>query len=300
MTAGPSPGSPGLRASVIVPTYGDWDALAGCLACLAAQTVPAEAFEIVVADNNPGSAPPPALVLPANARRVHEPAPGSYAARNAAAATARGDILFFTDADCRPEPEWIAAGLAAFDADPTLARAAGAIVMTAAGPEWTAPEIYDRLFNLRQARYVARGYAATANLAVRRATFARVGPFDARLRSSGDKEWNGRATALGLPIAFVAAMRVRHPARASFDALAAKRARVAGGKAALRRRTGLAARLSLLRLALPSSSAVRRILAEPGLGLAMRLELLCLDWRLQRAEGAARRALRAGAEAPRA
>lgn len=288
------------RASVVVPTYGDWDALAGCLACLAAQTVPEADFEILVADNNPAPEPPADFVPPANARRVWEPAPGSYAARNAAAAAARGGFLFFTDADCRPEPDWIAAGLAAFDADPALGRAAGPIVLTAAGPAWTVPEVYDRLFNLRQARYVARGYAATANLAVRRAVFDRVGPFDASLRSSGDKAWNGRATALGVPIAYVATMRVRHPARASFEALAAKRARVAGGKAALRRKSGLRARLSLLRFALPSPSAVRGILAEPGLSPGMRLDLLRLDWRLQQAEGETRRALLAGAEAPRA
>ncbi len=287
------------RATVIVPTYGDWDALAGCLACLSAQTVPAAEVEILVANNNPGSDPPAGLALPANARLVHEPAPGSYAARNAAAAVATGDTLFFTDADCRPEPDWIAAGLAAFAADPALGRAAGPIELTAAGPAWTAPEIYDRLFNLRQARYVARGYAATANLAVPRAVFERVGPFDATLRSSGDKQWNGRATALGVPIAYVAAMRVRHPARASAEALAGKRARVAGGKAALHRKSGFRARLSLLRFALPSTAAVRRILAEPGLSPAMRLDLLRLDWQLQRAEGAARRALRAGGEAPR-
>ena len=287
------------RASVVVPTYGDWEALAGCLACLGAQTVPAADFEILVADNNPSAEPPAGLALPVNARRVREPAPGSYAARNAAAVEAQGGILFFTDADCRPEPDWIAAGLAAFDADPALGRAAGPVVLTATGPEWTAPELYDRLFNLRQARYVARGYAATANLAVRRSAFERVGAFDASLRSSGDKEWNGRAAALDVPIAYVEAMRVRHPARASFEALAAKRARVAGGKTALRRRQGLRARLSLLRFALPSASAVRRILAEPGLTRAMRLDLLRLDWRLQRAEGAARRGLLAGAEAPR-
>lgn len=285
------------RVSVIVPTYGDWEALAGCLACLAAQTAPAS--EILVADNNPDDAPPSNFALPANARRVWEPAPGSYAARNAAAAVARGDYLFFTDADCRPEPGWIAAGLAAFEADPALGRVAGPIVLSPAGPTWTAPEIYDRLFNLRQARYVARGYAATANLAVRRRVFERVGPFDAGLRSSGDKEWNVRATALGIPIAYVETMRVAHPARASFEALAGKRTRVAGGKAALRRRRGVSARLSLLRFALPSASSVRRILAEPGLGAAMRVELLRLDWRLQRAEGAARRALLAGAEPER-
>ncbi len=245
-----------MRASVIVPTFGDWDGLSACLRCLEAQEVPTAEVEVIVGNNNPSAEVPVSLAVPENARIVWEPRPGSYAARNAAAAEARGEVLFFTDADCLPEPDWIAAGLAAFDADPELGRAAGPIVMTAAGEAWTAPEVYDRLFNLRQERYVARSYAATANLAVRRAVFERVGPFDAELKSSGDKEWNGRAAAAGVPIAYVAAMRVRHPARASFAELARKRARVAEGKAALRKKRGLAARLSAARLVLPSSSAV--------------------------------------------
>jgi GT2 family glycosyltransferase len=281
----------GLRASVVVPTHGDWEALQQCLRCLAAQTLPSEAFEILVADNNPTPEVPAGFAIPANARIVPEPRPGSYAARNAAAREARGEILCFTDADCRPEPDWIAAGLAAFDADPSLGRIGGAIVLTPNGADWTVPELYDRMFNLRQRRYVERGYAATANLLVRRAVFERVGPFDADLRSSGDKEWNGRAARAGAPIAYSEAVRVRHAARASFAALAAKRARVVGGRAALRRKGALRARLSLLRLALPSASATLRILGETGLPLATRARLIALAYRLQLVELRTRRAL---------
>ena len=174
-------------------------------------------------------------------------------------------------------------------------------MLTPDGAAWTVPELYDRIFNLRQRRYVAHGYAATANLVVPRAVFERVGPFDAALLSSGDKEWNGRAARAGVPIVYSEAVRVRHAARTSFAALAAKRARVVGGRAALRRRRGLRARLSLVRLALPSASAIARILREPGLPLATRARLIALAYRLQLVELAARRALLAGtAEAARA
>jgi GT2 family glycosyltransferase len=156
------------------------------------------------------------------------------------------------------------------------------------------PELYDRIFDLRQRRYVARGYAATANLVVPRAVFERVGPFDAALMSGGDKEWNGRATRAGVPIRYSDAVRIRHAARASFEALAAKRARVVGGRAALGRKRGLRARLSLLRLALPSASAVARIFREPGLSPGVRARLLLLAYRLQLVELRTRQALLAG------
>jgi glycosyltransferase involved in cell wall biosynthesis len=93
----------GCLASVVVPTYSDWEALQGCLDALAAQTAPASSFEVLVANNNRDPEPPPDLRLPANARLVHASDPGSYSARNAALREARGDVLFFTDSDCRPE-----------------------------------------------------------------------------------------------------------------------------------------------------------------------------------------------------
>ncbi len=78
------------------------------MAALAGQSLGADAFEIVIVDND-APAPTPPLALPGNARVVPCPAPGSYAARNAGAAAARGSWLVFSDADCRPAPGWLAA-----------------------------------------------------------------------------------------------------------------------------------------------------------------------------------------------
>src|SRR6188472_4377388 len=41
---------------------------------------------------------------------------GAVAARQAGVAAARGRILAFTDSDCVPDPGWLEAGVAAFDA----------------------------------------------------------------------------------------------------------------------------------------------------------------------------------------
>ena len=40
---------------------------------------------------------------------------GSWAARNAALRAASGEVVAFTDADCRPEPDWLERGLAELD-----------------------------------------------------------------------------------------------------------------------------------------------------------------------------------------
>ncbi len=281
------------RASVIVPTYGDWQALAGCLGCLAAQTVPADSFEIVVGNNNPVAEIPVGFALPANARVVWAPRPGSYAARNAAVAEARGAVFFFTDSDCRPAADWIEAGLAALAAGGE--RLAGAVEIVPAGREWTIPELYDRIFELQQARYVRKNYAATANLIVTRALFERAGRFDEGLMSSGDKEWNGRAAKVGERIRYVPEAVVRHPARASFEALAKKRVRVLGGRLATRRKKRRRTLITLVKFLFPAPATLVRILRFPGLGPVTRLRLWLLDYRLRLVEFRATLALRSGA-----
>jgi len=270
--------------SVIVPTWHDWGALAQCLDCLAAQTLPAEGFEILIANNNPEEALPPGYALPANARAIWQPKPGSYAARNAALGAARGAVLAFTDSDCRPEPEWLEAALAFFDRNPGIDRIGGAVVVTPKGADWTLPELYDRIFGLRQERYVPRGYAATANLIVRREVFARVGGFDEDLYSSGDKEWNLRAQGSGSRIALGEDVRVRHAARSSFEALKKKRLRVAGGRFRMKRKHERRIWLPSPKYFFPALSALKRIRREPGLTRGQVLRLWALDYELRRAE----------------
>jgi len=278
-------------ASVIVPTFQDWPGLQGCLDALAAQTTDADRFEILVASNNPTAEVPEYLRLPRNAQVVWQPKPGSYAARNAALAEARGSVIFFTDSDCRPEPDWIAAGLRRLAADPAVSRIAGRVVITPAAEHWTPAEIYDRIFGLQQERYAGHGYAATANLVARRIVFDAVGTFDESLYSSGDKEWNSRATAAGDRIVFADEVRVRHQARGSYAEHARKRARVVGGKFAMQGRRRKFSYRFPVKFLLPSASALLRVWQEPGLTPMERLRVYGIHYRLRLVEFRTRLAL---------
>lgn len=225
--------------SVIVPVYRQWEMLPLLLADLAAQEG-APPFEVIIVDNEPGTPRPrpgapdtPARLATRPAtrfalRHIDCAAPGSYAARNAGAAVARGGILVFTDADCRPAPSWLAALTAAGAAEPEALLAGPVEVVGGETPN--ACEIYDMIRGIPQARYVARGYAATANLAVPAAVFAALGGFDPRRFSGGDAEFCRRAGAAGHPLRLVGTAVTRHPARADWGELAAKARRIKGGQ----------------------------------------------------------------------
>jgi hypothetical protein len=216
----------GAVVSVVVPVYRQWELVPALIAALAAQRG-APAFELVLVNNGDAA---PALPLPAWGRRIDCPAPGAYAARNAGAAAARGAWLAFTDADCRPEPGWLAALAAAAAEAPALL--AGPVRVTSDATRPNACEIYDIVRGIPQAAYVARGYAATANLAVPAAVFRALGGFDPGRFSGGDAEFCRRARAAGHPLRLVPDAVVIHPARADWPALARKARRIKGGQIA--------------------------------------------------------------------
>jgi len=215
--------------SVIIPVYRDWARLALCLDALERQTLPAGAFEIILANNEPDGQCPIER-LPANARVVHEPRPGSYAARNTAIAAAAGRILAFTDSDCVPDPQWLDRGLRLLEAEPGT-RVTGPIpVFREPGSSYLA-FVYDFHTAFKQVQAVAKGTCATANLIVAREVFDRVGAFDAALVSGGDTQWGERAHRAGVPIRYDDNVLVRHPARRTLSEIIRKKRRVAGSEA---------------------------------------------------------------------
>lgn len=220
-----------LRFSVLVPIYEQWDLVPLLLARLRAQTLAQERFEVVLVDNGSRDfAPPDGLA--GNVRVVTCAMPGSYAARNAAAAEARADWFAFTDADCLPEPGWLnalAAAAAGTSADTILV---GRVEVRSQGEPPNAYEVYDMIRGIPQERYVSRGYGATANLAVSADLFRRVGGFDGTRLSGGDAEFCRRAVARGAKVRFVPEARADHPARDTWEALAVKSRRVLGGQVA--------------------------------------------------------------------
>jgi glycosyltransferase involved in cell wall biosynthesis len=218
--------------NVIIPVWNDWAGLVSTLSALEQQTLDRALWSVTVVDNGSDVDATGEIALANNVRVVHEPKPGSYAARNAGIRATSAEYLAFTDAGCEPHDDWLRAGLAALKQSDC--RVAGDIRVFAAGDAPTMAELHELLYGFGQAGKVVRGVAATANLFVARWHFGEVGLFDERLWSGGDLEWNRRATRAGIPIVFSHQAVVRHPARSTLDELLRKDARVWSGKLAFR------------------------------------------------------------------
>lgn len=214
--------------SIIIPTFKDWSRLQLCLDALYRQTFPTSDFEVVVV-NNDSDAKPDSLVLQPNVKIITELKTGSYAARNAGLSIVQGEIIGFTDSDCIPDVNWITRAVNLMRSDPGIDRVTGPIkIFRVDAGSWLAWK-FESITAFNQKRNVNQGVSVTANLFARKKAFEKVGNFDSGLYSSGDVEWNRRATSAGLNIVFSDAVAVMHPARTSFGQILAKSRRVAGG-----------------------------------------------------------------------
>ena len=205
--------------SVVVPVHNGADALPALLRALALQRGAGE-VEVVVVDNNSTDATAAlAAASPVVTNVVVETRPGSYVARNAGWRASSGEVVAFTDVDCEPEPGWLAALVRAIE---TGAELAGGAVVPGPPPPglwagwWAA---YDRTMYLDQSDNVGfNGFAATANLAVRREVLEELDGFDAALASGGDVRFGRRAIAAGHRLEWVPEAVVLHRPRAGLRA----------------------------------------------------------------------------------
>jgi GT2 family glycosyltransferase len=218
----------GAVVSVVVPVCNVVAELPALCEALARQSLPPDRAEVLFVDNgsSDGSVAWLERWLPENGRLLFSPRPyNAYAARNEGIRRACGQVVAFTDADCRPERDWLEQGLAAVQ---LAQRVAGRIVVQRSSqPNWV--ERLDASRFLRQQRYVVESFAATANLFVRMKVFESVGHFDERLISGGDQEFGARAHAVGASIDYAPGAIVRHPARRRFGDLLGKAHRVGVG-----------------------------------------------------------------------
>jgi glycosyltransferase involved in cell wall biosynthesis len=226
------------RISVIIPFRDARPALPALVGALKSQTITPDQFEVIWIDD--GSRDEGGVWLQEHFlpgwRLITFPTPrGSYAARNDGVRVAVSENLAFTDADCRPHPDWLEQGLAALVDGP---RAAGRIrTVLSAAP--SIAEIVDAGRFFRQRHYVREGFAATANLFVRRTVFTAVGGFAEDLRSGGDQEFGWRCSAAGIPIHYAERAVVDHAARASLRELLRKGERVGFGSGQVLRSGGI-------------------------------------------------------------
>lgn len=206
--------------SVIIPHLND-PGLEACLLSLDAQEGYSGAWEILVVDN--GSVEPPQALCDRfeRVRLLHEPLQGPGPARNKGVAEAKGEILAFTDADCRVAANWlteIAAGMS----DPSTTVLGGAVNVAYDNPQhprFTEP--YERVYSFRNDEHIAQGYSASANMAVRAEVFDKTGGFGGR-DIAEDQEWGLRASRMGNPPKYRASMIVHNSSRKDFAALKRK------------------------------------------------------------------------------
>lgn len=115
-------GERSLSVSVIVPCYGGAGRIEQCLRTLAEQTMPAEAYEVVVVLNGPDDGASTVLAEVRarhprlRARIVRSPRPGASRARNLGLASAAGRYVTFVDHDDHVSPTFLETLLASSSA----------------------------------------------------------------------------------------------------------------------------------------------------------------------------------------
>lgn len=202
-----------LTASVIVPAYNAESTIGSCLHALAAQVYDdAISLEIIIIDDASTDQTPTIAASFDGVRVVTQLVnQGRSAARNAGAAAASGDILLFTDADCRPTPTWAQHMLQPFH-DPTVIGVKGAYYCDQDEPvaRFTQLELEDKYDEL--ARHEQISFIDTYAAAYRRDVFLANNGFDQSLSWSllEDQDFSFRLAAKGHKMVFVPEARVYH------------------------------------------------------------------------------------------
>lgn len=174
-----------MRFSIIVPVHNTDRYLARCLRSLLDQDYPRGEFEILCVDNLSTDGSRDILLACDGIRCLTEPAAGAYRARNSAISRATGDILAFTDSDCYPDPGWLSAIDRAFrqrQVQVVLGRRRpirdAGLLRLIADYEGNKDEF------VLGSSVPELCYGFTNNMAVRRSTMERYGPFVERPRGS--------------------------------------------------------------------------------------------------------------------
>lgn len=186
--------------SVVVPTYERHATLSRLVQLLADQSC--RDFEVIVVDQSPQPWPDRDRNEGMDLHYVHTDVRGAVAARNTGASIASGSVIAFTDDDCEPSPDWLAAARRAFE-QADIAGLEGLILSDRLNdPDWR--PVTNSGFE---------GGFMTANLFIRTAVFHAIGGFDLRFdhphfREDTDLGW--RAQQLG-SIPFSHEAWVYHP-----------------------------------------------------------------------------------------
>jgi len=196
-----------VTSSLIIITLNRPSLLQRTLDGLARQSRPID--DVIVIDNGP-TAGTEQVVSAFTARYVPEPRRGYANARNRGLAEARGDVIYFLDDDCVPDPDWAdvlwnvlesgAADLASGSRAPGQPGLAARLeYLSTDGP------VLSPALAAGPARHLS-----TSNLLLRREVVTKTGCFDAALTMCEDRDFTTRASKLGFRLRYEPKARVTH------------------------------------------------------------------------------------------
>ncbi len=215
--------------SVIIPVYNGEATLPRLLQSLKDLDYPSERVEVFLVDNNSTDRTADLIRESGFTYLMETGVQSSYAARNRGIAAACGDILAFTDADCWVDPAWLKQAVRCME-DKQADIVAGEARWMITDPA-NIYEVYSRYQFERQEEFVQDGFCMTANVLMRRRVFEKMGQFDARMVSSGDKVFTQRAREAGFRLVYCPDSKVYHSARKSLAAMRRKWRRLGFGYA---------------------------------------------------------------------
>ena len=170
-----------MKVSIIIPTLNEERYLPECLRCISRQKAGFE-IEVIVADGNSKDSTR-AIARKFGSKVVVERKRTIAAGRQAGAKGATGGILVFTDADSRPDPEWVSRLVQAFD-DPAVVATYGSLAIYDSKRGDAYAKFITAYFYWASKMEIAAG--AGSNMAVRAKDFWKVGGFDTDLVTGED------------------------------------------------------------------------------------------------------------------
>ena len=214
-----------MHASVIIPAYNAAGTIADCLTALAHQTTVRALYEIIVVDDGSTDATRAIAEKYSDVRVMTTTHRGAAAARNVGARAARGDIFLFTDADCAPTENWIAAMFAPF-ADARVVGAKG--IYRTRQRERIARFVqleYEEKY-ARMSRAPTIDFIDTYSAAYRRDALLANSGFDETLPVAEDQEFSFRLAQQGRRLMFAPEAIVYHRHVATLGAYVRRKFRI--------------------------------------------------------------------------
>ncbi|QLE39321.1 glycosyltransferase [Nostoc sp. C052] len=180
--------------SVVVPIYNGEADLPELINCLLSQTYPKERVEYLLVDNNSSDRTLtilktsaenyPITIHPLSENQIQS----SYAARNTGIRAATGEIIVFTDADCRPQPQWLDTLIKPFINKEVVIVAGEIVALPGTTLLERHAELQETLSQKHTLNHSFRPYGQTANLAIRRIALEKAGLFRPYLTTGGDAD----------------------------------------------------------------------------------------------------------------